>query len=248
MAIKCVLFDLYGTLINIDTDENLEEIYRAIAHFLNYRGIDIHRWEVKDLYYEIMKRQRRVRNEQYSEIDVEAIWREMIIQKGSVAAKGFGSMDALTRTLSEMYRGISRKRMELYPDVVSVLDRLKMRFPLALISDAQPCFALPEMQMLHLNGFFSPIVISAEYGYRKPDRRLFLHALVELKVDPSEAIYVGNDMFRDIYGANQLGIKTIFFQSNQGAQTHPNTEPNYIARSFPEVLKGVEFLSELSLT
>jgi putative hydrolase of the HAD superfamily len=248
MAIKCILFDLYGTLINIDTDENMEEIYRAIAHFLNYRGIDIHRMEIKNLYYEIMKRQRRVRNEQYSEIDVEAIWRELIIQKGSMAAKGFGSMDALTRTLSELYRGISRKRLELYPDVIPSLDKLKMRYPLALVSDAQPCFALPEMQLVGLNGFFSPIVISAHYGYRKPDRRLFLHALVELKVEPSEAIYIGNDMFRDIYGANQLGIKTIFFQSNQGQQTHPNTEPLYIARSYPEILKGVEFLSGTSLS
>lgn len=248
MAVKCILFDLYGTLINIDTDENMEEIYRSIAHFLNYRGIDIHRMEIKNLYYEIMKRQRTVRNEQYSEIDVEAIWRELVILKGSIAAKGFGSMDALTRTLAEMYRGISRKRLELYPDVISVLEKLKMRFPLALVSDAQPCFALPEMRLMNLNGFFSPIVISADYGYRKPDPRLFLHALIELKVDPSEAIYIGNDMFRDIYGANQLGIKTIFFQSNQGTQTHPNTEPHYFARSFNEVLKGVEFLSGINLS
>ena len=43
MTIKCILFDLYGTLIDINTDESLEEIYRGIAHFLTYQGIYLHR-------------------------------------------------------------------------------------------------------------------------------------------------------------------------------------------------------------
>lgn len=247
-AIKSLLFDLYGTLINIETDENMEEIYRSIAHFLNYRGLDLHRWDLKTLYFDVMKRQKRIRNEEFAEIDVEAIWREIIIQKGAIAAKGYGSIDILAKTLAEMYRGISRKRLELYPEVISILDKFKMHFEMALISDAQPCFALPEMQLVGLNGYFTPLIISGEYGYRKPDKRLFQHALLELKVEPHEAIYIGNDMYRDIFGASQLGIKTIFFQSNQGTQTYPGVEPSYIARSFTEVLKGVEFLSGRSIS
>jgi putative hydrolase of the HAD superfamily len=146
-----------------------------------------------------------------------------------------------------MYRGISRKRLELYPDVLSGLENLQKHFTMGLISDAQPCFAHPEMHLMGLHGFFSPLIISAEYGYRKPDKRLFQHALVELKAEPSEVIYIGNDMFRDIFGASQMGIKTIFFQTNQGTQSHPNTEPSYIARSFVEVQQGVQFLSQRSI-
>lgn len=33
MKIKAILFDLYGTLIDIETDESMDEIYRAIAHY-----------------------------------------------------------------------------------------------------------------------------------------------------------------------------------------------------------------------
>ena len=58
MTIKGILFDLYGTLIDIETDESMDEIYRGIAHYLTYHGVYRHRWEVRDRYYQIMKQQK----------------------------------------------------------------------------------------------------------------------------------------------------------------------------------------------
>ena len=49
-------------------------------------------------------------------------------------------------------------------------------------------------------------------------------------------------MYRDIYGASQLGIKTIFVDSNQGAKFYENVIPDYFAPRFEDVLKGVEAL------
>ena len=51
MAIKGILFDLYGTLIDIETDESIDEIYRAIAHYLVYQGVYIHRGQVRERYW-----------------------------------------------------------------------------------------------------------------------------------------------------------------------------------------------------
>jgi putative hydrolase of the HAD superfamily len=64
-----------------------------------------------------------------------------------------------------------------------------------------------------------------------------------MKLLPAEAIFVGNDMYRDIYGASRLGIKTIFVDSNQGAKSYENVTPDYIAHRFEDVLKGVEALT-----
>ena len=50
-------------------------------------------------------------------------------------------------------------------------------------------------------------------------------------------------MYRDIYGASQLGIKTIFIESNQGAKSHDNVTPDYYAVRFEDILKGVEALT-----
>jgi putative hydrolase of the HAD superfamily len=63
-----------------------------------------------------------------------------------------------------------------------------------------------------------------------------------MKLMPAEVICVGNDMYRDIYGASRLGIKTIFFDSNQGRKYHENVTPDYVAYRFVDVLRGVEAL------
>ena len=237
MAIKGILFDLYGTLIDIETDESLEEIYRGIAHYLTYHGVYLHRWEVRDRYYEIMKQQKQEGGEKYPEIDVEAIWNSFLGQEGIGAPL---ARQTLATILAQIYRAISRKRLQLYPEVKRVLDELRPRYRMALVSDAQPCFALPEIKTVGLDGYFNPIIISAFYGFRKPDRRLIEISLDIMKLIPAEVICVGNDMYRDIYGARQLGIKTIFFDSNQGAKSYENVAPDYFARRFEDVLEGVK--------
>ena len=240
MAIKGILFDLYGTVIDIETDESLEEIYRGIAHYLTYHGVYLHRWEVRDRYYEIMRQQKEEGGEECPEIDVEAIWISFLRQEGIGAPL---VRRRLALILAQMYRGISRKRLQLYPGVKGVLDELRPTFRLALVSDAQPCYALPEMKAVGLDGYFDPVIISAHYGFRKPDTRLMGKALDIMKLGPAEVIYVGNDMYRDMYGASRLGIRTIFVDSNQGAKSYENVAPDYVAHQFQDVLKGVEALT-----
>lgn len=241
MAIKGILFDLYGTLIDIETDESLEEIYRGIAHYLTYQGVYLHRWEVRDRYYQIMKQQKEESGEEYPEIDVEAIWNTFLEQEGIKAAPAGRD---LARILAQLYRGISRKRLQLCPDVKRVIDNLQPHHRMALISDAQPCYALPEIKAVGLDGYFDPIIISAYYRFRKPDSRLFAKSLDILKLTPPEVVYVGNDMYRDIYGASRLGIKTIFVDSNQGAKSYENVTPDYLAPRFEDVLKGIEAIKK----
>ena len=144
--------------------------------------------------------------------------------------------------LAQIYRGISRKRLQLYPDVKKVLDELRFAYRMALVSDAQPCYALPEIKAVGLDGYFNPTIISAYYGFRKPDKRLIEKALKNMQLMPSEVICVGNDMYRDIYGASRLGIKTIFVNSNQGDKYHENVTPDYFAHRFVDVLSGLESL------
>ncbi len=237
MAIKGILFDLYGTLIDIETDESLEEIYRGIAHYLTYQGIYLHRWEVRDRYYRIMKEQKEASSEECPEINVEAIWNRFLKEEGVKAAH---TRRRLVMILAHLYRGISRKRLQLYPEVKRVLDELRRDYRMAIVSDAQPCYALPEIKALGLDGYFDPVIISAHYGFRKPDKRLAEKAIESMKLTPGKVIFVGNDMYRDIYGANRLGIKTIFIDSNQGDKSHENVTPDYVARRFEDVLRGVE--------
>lgn len=241
MAIKGILFDLYGTLIDIETDESMEEIYRGIAHYLTYQGVLVNRGEVRDGYYRIMKQYRTESHEEHPEVDVELIWNAFLEQEGM---KESSKRRELSRILAQFYRAISRKRLKLYPDVKRVLDSLQQRYRMSVISDAQPSYALPEIKAVGLDGYFDPIIISADYGFRKPDLRLFRYSLDSMNLTPGEVIYIGNDMYRDIYGASRLGIKSIFVYSNQGTKFYKNVAPDYAASQFKDIITGIRVLTK----
>jgi putative hydrolase of the HAD superfamily len=178
--------------------------------------------------------------EEYPEIDVEAIWSSFLRQEGMEAPLARRNLATI---LAQIHRAISRKRLQLYPDVKRVLDELHPTYRMTLVSDAQPCYALPEIKAVGLEGYFDPIIISAQYGFRKPDTRLIGKALETMKLGPEKVICVGNDMFRDIYGASRLGIRTILVDSNQGAKSHENVTPDYFAHRFEDILKGIKALT-----
>src|SRR5260370_21002205 len=75
MEVRALLFDINSTLIDIETDERMEECYRAIAHLLTYQGIDLRRWAVHDLYFSVMKEQFARSTEPYPEFNVVEVWR-----------------------------------------------------------------------------------------------------------------------------------------------------------------------------
>ncbi|HXZ73299.1 MAG TPA: hypothetical protein VEH31_20820, partial [Streptosporangiaceae bacterium] len=64
MDIRAIAFDVNGTLIRIQTEDGEEQIFRSAAHFLTYQGIDLHRDQVRDLYFQIMKEQLRASPEE----------------------------------------------------------------------------------------------------------------------------------------------------------------------------------------
>ena len=138
--------------------------------------------------------------------------------------------------LAEMSRGISRRQLTLYPNVREVLDVLRDRYPLALVTDAQSAYARSELRKVGLLGYFDPIVVSGDHGYRKPDRRLFQLALDGMGVAAGHALYVGNDMHRDIYGAREAGLTTVMFNSDQGDKAYRDCTPDYTITDFRELL------------
>ena len=99
----------------------------------------------------------------------------------------------------------------------------------------------PKCVFWNASGYFNPVIISEHFGYRKPDKRLFLAALTDMGLNASEVVYVGNDMYRDVYGAQSLGVKTVFFKSNQGTQEKEGVKADYIIYNFSELHNAIRF-------
>ena len=243
MIIKGIIFDNNGTLSDIRTDEGHDDVYRVISNLLSYQGISLDPNVVKYFYFQIMKEQRAAQGDRYPEFDVVGIFREIVAQHSTAFTHALPAerIQQLPRFLAETHRAASRFRLQLYPGVEDTIRQLHAKYHLAVISDGQTAYAIPELNAVGLSGFFDPIIISGNFGYRKPDERLFTAALTAMKMEPYDVLFVGNDMYRDIYGAQRLGMKTVFFRSNQGTQEKEGVKPDYIIYNFPELLSAIRF-------
>lgn len=238
MDIRAVAFDVNGTLVKILTEDGMEEIFRAAAHFLSYQGIGLCRHQVRDLYFQIMADQQQASPEKHPEFDAVGIWRRIIDdhQTDFTRLLPAAKLAQLPLFLAEISRGISRQRLGLYPYAREMLDALRGRYPLAVVTDAQSAYARAELHRVGLLNYFDPIIVSGDHGYRKPDRRLFQLALDGMKVQAQHAMYVGNDMHRDIFGAREAGLTTVMIDSDQGKKEYKDCVPDYTIADLRELL------------
>ncbi|MCJ7616487.1 MAG: HAD family hydrolase [Desulfobacterales bacterium] len=246
MIVKGIIFDINGTLTDIHTNEMYDDIYRVISNLLSYQGIFLDPNEVKELYFQIMNQQRAASDELHPEFDVVGIFREIIARNSTDFTHRLSpeKLEQLPLFLAETHRAASRFRLQLYRGVEDTIKQLIPKYRLAAISDAQTAYAVPELNAVGLSGYFETVTVSGDLGCRKPDKRMFESALAAMKMEPAEVLFVGNDMYRDVYGAKELAMKTVFFKSNQGTQEKEGVEPDYIIYSFPELLKAIRFFEE----
>jgi putative hydrolase of the HAD superfamily len=239
MDIRALAFDVNGTLVRIRTEDGMEAIFRSAAHFLTYQGIELHRHQVRELYFQIMQEQQRTSPEEHPEFDAVGIWRTIIDGHATDYTRTLpvSKLEQMPLFLAEMSRGISRRRLGLYPYVREVLDVLRDHYPLALVTDAQSAYSRGELHKVGLQDYFDPIVVSGDHGFRKPDRRLFQLALDGMGVAAEHALYVGNDMHRDIFGAREAGMTTVMFQSGQGTTAYMDCVPDYSITDFRDLLR-----------
>ena len=107
-----------------------------------------------------------------------------------------------------------QRHISLDPDTLPVLQTLKPKKTLALISNFDhPPYIYSLLSELGLAGFFDTVIISGEVGVKKPDPRIFALALEQTKLRPNEVVYVG-DTLDDVQGARAAGLCPILIQRN----------------------------------
>jgi HAD superfamily hydrolase (TIGR02253 family) len=139
------------------------------------------------------------------------------------------------------YRKVQEGFLETYPNVVPTLLRLREKgIKLAIVSDAPKLKCWMRLVELGLPDFFDYVVAFEDTGVRKPNPKPFLMALRLLKVDPKEAIFVGDWPERDIKGAKALGINTV--HAHYGNLSKSKVKADYSIDNFNELLKIVDRL------
>lgn len=232
--ITTILFDIYGTLIDILTDESDPLAYDAMSKWLEYKYIylsgDQLRWFYReefarrlgmeearsrveaDIFKNIIEEfEARLgeRKELYPDADVREVFKTIILKFASRTPE---ELAHLSTDLSHLFRATTRKRIFLYPTVKPALEQLQKKYRLGIVSNAQEAFTMPELGLYGLDRYFEAVVLSSQVGVKKPNSRIFARALGDLNVNPSEVVMVGNDMVSDMMGASKLGMRTIYIQ------------------------------------
>lgn len=224
---KNFLFDLYGTLADIETDEESPEFWERVGGMLHTDG--------------------RAAAQTYRKLCGNGLpdWREtdlLPVMEKLVALYGaqYGAAD-----FAEAFRAASVKRLRRYPAVFELLAGLRQRGAKTyLLSTAQACFTYPELCSLGLADKFDGIVLSSEIGWKKPSPHFFERALKKFSLKAHDCVYIGNDLRDDVGGAQGVGIRTVYIQTAQSGRYADPPAADITVTSHEELLSTLFSLAE----
>ena len=234
---KNFVFDVYGTLVDIHTNEYNLDTWQKLANTLAFYDVNYTAEELKETYFmscDLQIRQGKS-NFKHPEVDVVAIGKHIFENKGKKATK------SLATHLAQEFRAFSTERLRLYPDVIDTLKQLKRaRKKLYIMSNAQRCYTKPELEKLGLLKYFTGIVYSSDHGCAKPDAKLFDITCDKFKLNKAETIYIGNDPTADVDGARNAKIDCLWIKSNlTDYDAKPKFSPKYTVENgdFKEIAR-----------
>ena len=128
--------------------------------------------------------------------------------------------------------------MQPFPGAIDTLKHFRRNnIPLALVTNGAAEIQRRKIRRFDLEPLFDFIVIESEFGFGKPDERVFQHALNQLGVDKKDAWMIGDDLARDVAGAKQAGIPGIWVDwQNKGLPASSVVQPDRIIRSISELV------------
>ena len=232
------VFDLYGTLVDIHTDEKDALVWEKLSLFYNYYGAHYTAKELCKAYEKLVKARERdlkstlEKDPKYSheaspEIEIVEVFQELY------RAKGVEADEALAIHTGQFFRVLTTEYVKLYPGTEKMLDNLcKAGKKIYLLSNAQRIFTAYEMQSLDLCKYFDGILISSDHKTKKPDRRFFDILLKTYDIQVEQALFVGNDSRSDIAGAQGVGMDTFYVKSNISPQGDMAENATFFVRDF----------------
>jgi len=229
--IKCVLFDIYGTLFisgsgDIGTTKKVLQETEQIEHLLERFEIKRNAKTLLNNFFDALEEQHkqlRKKGIDYPEIEIDKIWMNVIGDDNPERTRIFAlEFELIVNPVYPM------------PNLKQVLRELKNRhIILGIISNAQ--FFTPYLfdwflksDLKHLGFEPNLILFSYKFGYAKPSSFLFEVASSRLKgmnIQTNSVLYVGNDMLNDIYPAQRAGFMTGLFAGDARSLRLKKDEP-----------------------
>lgn len=203
-----LFFDLDHTLWDMDTNsrETIREIYEH--HQLNQLGVPA--------FERFM--------EHYTEVN-EFMWEQFRLGKIDKETLRFGRFEhtlqrfgihdqqALSRKLGDAYVEKAPEKTNLMPHTREVLDYLSEKYTLHIITNGFAEVQGRKMKGSGIDHYFDRLVISEEVGFKKPDPRIFEHAVQVAGALKQESIMIGDNLEVDVKGAKHFGMDQVWYNT-----------------------------------
>lgn len=242
MALKAVLFDLDDTLLW--DDRSVNEAFAATCQVAKdkYPHLDVAELE------QSVRKEARALYEGYDTFPFtkmiginpfEAFWahfsegeHEMFrkleqqspayrIEAWTAGLRGVGVENAeLGRELAERFPVERRKRPLIYDETFQLLDGLKGKVKLLLLTNGAPDLQKEKIAgIANLESYFDHIIISGIHGEGKPAESIFRHAMKLLEIEAPEGLMVGDKLTTDILGSNLVGMPNVWINRHHITRT-----------------------------
>jgi putative hydrolase of the HAD superfamily len=232
--IHAVFFDLYGTLVDVQTNEQDLPPYERLAEWLADRKLKASPAALQKAYQDGSARARSALNDPDGEIDVAQVFKGVLSEIG-VARPTAKQVEECALA----FRRSTRTKLAPVAGANDLLQKLRPDYRLGLLANAQKLYIRPELEELRMFELFESMTLSSDTGYRKPSSRIFEVALQTMEVAPDEAVYVGSSPKEGVATAKQVGLRVLYFCPAGSFET-VSPEPDGKVRRLAEVSRHLE--------
>ncbi len=218
---KAIVFDLYGTLLDIHTDEKDVTFWRKLTYQFASHGAIYSFEELQSTYGALVQSalDKAIRNgADFPDFDVLKIFKKLYKMKG---------ISTSTRLLNEtarVFRFLSLDYVKPYAGAVELLELLQSKgLKIILLSNAQASFTNFELKAVGIYRYFDAVYLSSDYLLSKPSEQLFSKLLMKENLLAHECLFIGNDHTTDILGATTVGMDSLYLQTNCSPTDVPAT-------------------------
>jgi HAD superfamily hydrolase (TIGR01549 family) len=203
--IEAVTFDFFQTLVFHRL--GLGGRGRTLVEYLASQGLETRPWEHRML-YDIFEPHAREYSPQ-DPVDRKQAYFVRVAERVFACLGVTGGIGEPARHAARIWELIGPSSLEVYPDVVDSLSRLRRaRYRMAIVSNWQ-CGLAHFCAELGIGRFFEHVIASAEVGHEKPDRAIFDEAASRLGVPHHRIVHVGDSLVDDWEGARAAGLHAL---------------------------------------
>jgi HAD superfamily hydrolase (TIGR01549 family) len=239
---KAVIFDLFDTLVNfnrsrlptadidgIEIKSTSIEVYKVFQKFHNDVVFKDFYTAFTESYAEFEEKKRKNCREFHNRERF-----ELMISKLNTVTNCHP--EELVDEMVLAHMGKIASAMEFPEENKDTLNTLKSKYRLAIISnfDHAPT-AYNILERFDISSLFERVFISIEVGWRKPKADIFFSAFNSLKIEPEEAIFVGDNFEADVLGSKGVGMDVVWINKNKEPLRKEISKPDYVVSRFDEI-------------